>query len=197
MSSVGMTSVSVASVGVGSVSVGSVSGALVLAGMLGTTWLRDWMGTLDRPDMFGRFDMRDRPDMGNGTMRANDIRVRVAGISRPNARPAMPATLPIPAVLPGPPTGPRPGIGDPHSIPVAAAIAGVGRQELWQAHQSVIIRIHPREEPRSLPLVRKPRSGKELVQGQEAVVIRVEPAEDLPGRQSLGRCAGGTGTGML
>ena len=182
MSSVGVTSVSVASVGVGSMSVGSVSGALVLAGMLGTMWLRDWMGTLDRPDMFGRFDMRDRPDMGNGTMRANDIRVRVAGISRPNARPAMPTTLPIPAVLPGPPAGPGPRIGDLNRIPVAAAIAGVGRQELWQAHQSILIRIHPIEEPCRLLPVLNPRGGKELVQGQEAVVVRVEPTKYLPGR---------------
>jgi hypothetical protein len=128
-------------VSVGLVSVGSVSGALVLTGMLGTTWFRDRMGMLDRPDM------RD------GTMRASDIRVRVAGISLPNARPAMPAALPIPTVLPGPPAGPSPGIGDPHVIPIAAAVAGVRIKELWQAHQSILVRIHPAEESRRLLLV--------------------------------------------
>jgi len=131
MSLVSVACMSVACMSVSWVSVGSVRGALVLAGMLGTTWLRDRMGTLDRPDM------------GDGAMRASDMRAPVAGISLPITRPAMPAALPIPTVLPGPPAGPSPGIGDPHIIPIAAAVAGVRIKELRQAHQSILVRIHP------------------------------------------------------
>jgi hypothetical protein len=129
--------------------------------------------------MLGRMMVLAR--MPSEMMGVVGVRMGVASISPPTGWPAMPTTVPIPAVSPGPPIGPAPGIGDSNIVTIVAAIAGVRRQELLQAHQPILVGIHPPEESRRTLLVLDPRGCKELVQGQESVVIGVEPVKYLPG----------------
>ena len=111
--------------------------------------------------------------------------------SRPGPRPLVPAVVPMPAVPPRPPVIPSAGISQLHGVVAAGGeigilhrrvilgLAGVGGQELGQAHAAVLVGVHPHEELLRPRLVRDPRGGEELLQGQVAIVVLVEPLEDF------------------
>ena len=143
-------------------------------------------------EMLAPMIMLAEPDVLRRMMRASDV--AMSGMSAPNARPVMPAIAPIPTAVaiptivpiparsPGTPAYPAPRIGISNIIPIVAQIAGVGRQELVQAHQSIFVGVHPPEESRRTLLVLDPRGGEEFVQCQETVAVCVEQMKHLSWR---------------